>query len=149
MNKKLYVGNLLYTVSSEDIKELFSEVGEVVYAKVMTRPDGKSKGFGFIEMSSDEEAEAAIEKFDQFNLQDRPLKVSYAKAAEKRDKPFVGAGSFGGRGGGNKGFGKGRSFGGGGGGGRSFSSDKPQKTDLNSKLIKLRRDLKDKLGKER
>ncbi len=147
MNKKIYVGNLLYTVSSEDIKELFSEVGEVVYAKVMTRPDGKSKGFGFIEMSSEEEADAAIEKFDQFSLQDRPLKVSYAKAAEKRDRPFVGSGSFGGRGGYNKGFGKERSFGGG--GGRSYSSDKPQKTDLNSKLIKLRRDLKDKLSKER
>jgi len=145
VNKKLYVGNLLYTVSSEDIKELFSEVGEVVYAKVMTRPDGKSKGFGFIEMSSEEEAEAAIEKFDQFSLQERPLKVSYAKAAEK-SRPPVGSGSFGARGY-SKGFGKERSYGGG--GGRSFGSDKPQRTDLNSKLIKLRRDLKDKLGKER
>ena len=99
MGKKLYVGNLSYTVSSSDLEQMFSEHGTVESAQVIEdRSTGRSKGFGFVEMGSSEEAEAA---FSALNGQDhggRALTVSEAKPREPR----------GGGGGGGGGYGRGR-----------------------------------------
>jgi RNA recognition motif-containing protein len=196
VNKRLYVGNLSYNVSDKDLQELFAQVGTVLYAKVITRTDGKSKGFGFVEMSTEEEAKAAVEKYENFMLNNREMKVSEAKA---QDQPrssygnarrggfgnnrggtgggYRGAGSgggrsSGGRSGGGAGFGSrtsgsgGRSGGGAGFGSRTagpstgsgtgsgyksrYSSDGASagKSDLNLKLIKLRKDLNSKISKK-
>lgn len=83
MNKRLYVGNLAYNVNDKELQDLFSQVGNVVYAKVITRTDGKSKGFGFVEMSNEDEAKAAIEKYENFLLYNREMKVNEAKAQEQ------------------------------------------------------------------
>ena len=66
MNKRLYVGNLSYNVSDKDLQELFAKVGTVLYAKVITRTDGKSKGFGFVEMSTEEEAKQLLRSMRTF-----------------------------------------------------------------------------------
>ena len=77
---KLFVGNLSWNASEEDIKQLFSEAGEVVSVRVVTDPYTKrSKGFGFVEMADEAGCNAAIEKFDNFELQSRPLRVSRAR----------------------------------------------------------------------
>ncbi len=92
-SNKLYVGGLPYATTEADLKELFSEHGTVESARVITdRQTGRSKGFGFVEMSSQEEAEAAIEKLNDSDLEGRTLVVNVAKPREKR-------GSFGGDGG--------------------------------------------------
>ncbi len=94
MGKKLYVGNLPYGVSSSDLEQLFSNHGSVASANVITdRSTGQSKGFGFVEMSSDSEAEAAISALDGQDFNGRALKVN-----EARPKP-MGGGGGGGRGG--------------------------------------------------
>lgn len=76
----IYVGNLDYKVSDNDLKEIFEEFGEVDSAKVITdRQTGRSKGFGFVEMSNDEEAQAAIEELDGTEMDGRSIKVNKAR----------------------------------------------------------------------
>ena len=109
MGNKLYVGNLAYSVRDESLQSAFSEFGTVTSAKVMMdRETGRSKGFGFVEMGSDAEAQAAINGMNGQALEGRPLVVNEARPREERP------GGFGGGGGGRGGYG-----GGGGGGGRS------------------------------
>ncbi len=117
MGKKLYVGNLSYTVSSSDLNRLFSAYGTVESAQVIEdRESGRSKGFGFVEMSTDEEAQAAIQGLHGQDHGGRPLTVNEAKPREERGGG--GGGGRGGRGGGGGGgYGGGRGGRGGGGGG--------------------------------
>jgi RNA recognition motif-containing protein len=114
--KKLYVGNLSWNVTTEDLKELFSEFGTVEEALVMSdRFTGRSKGFGFVTMSTDEEAQAAIAGMHERPVDNRPLTVNVAQPPEKRAPR--GGGFGGGDRGGDRGGGGG--YGGGGyGGGR-------------------------------
>lgn len=85
MNKKLYVGNIDYDVTDSDLEELFSQVGTVESSQVITdKHSGRSRGFGFVEMSSEEEAQQAIDQFDGTEHDDRTLKVSEARP--KREK---------------------------------------------------------------
>lgn len=80
MNKKLYAGNLLYEVTDEDLKNHFSTVGTVVSASVIKfRDSGRSKGFGFVEMSTDEEAKKAIDTLNGTDFKGRKLIVSEAR----------------------------------------------------------------------
>jgi len=80
MNKKLYIGNLDYDTSEEELKEAFSEAGEVEDANIITdRNTGRSRGFGFVEMGSEEEAEKAIELMDGKEFEGRTLKVDEAR----------------------------------------------------------------------
>jgi len=80
MSKKLYVGNLSYDTTEDAIKEYFSQAGTVEDVNIITfRDSGKSKGFGFVEMSSEDEAKKAIDMFDQKELEGRTLKVDEAK----------------------------------------------------------------------
>ena len=116
MGKKLYVGNLAYSIGDGDLQRLFGAHGSVASAQViMDRDTGRSKGFGFVEMSSDAEAQAAIAAMNGAEVDGRPLTVN-----EARPKPEGGGGRGpgGGGGGGRGGYGGGRSGGGGGGGGR-------------------------------
>ena len=119
MSMKLYVGNLAFSTSSQDLQELFAQAGTVESASVVEdRDTGRSRGFGFVEMSSKEEAEAAISKFNGQEVNGRALNVNEAKPRENRGGG--GRGGFGGnRGGGGYGNrgGGGRSGGGYGGGG--------------------------------
>ncbi len=117
MSTKLYVGNLSFDTSSQDLEELFGEVGTVESASVIEdRDTGRSRGFGFIEMSSKEEAEQAIDQFNGKEVDGRELKVNEAKPRESR-----GGGGGGGRGGyGGGGGGRGGNRGGGGGGGGGY-----------------------------
>jgi RNA recognition motif-containing protein len=109
MGKKLYVGNLAYSVTDSVLQQLFEVHGSVVSAQViMDRDTGRSKGFGFVEMGSDSEAQAAIDALNGTQHEGRPLTVN-----EARPKPAGGGG--GGRGGYGGGGG---GYGGGGGGGR-------------------------------
>lgn len=113
MGKKLYVGNLPFSVTDQDLTTLFSEAGQVASARVITdRHSGRSKGFGFVEMNTDEEAAKAITQFNGGELEGRQLKVNEAKPMEPREGGG-GRGGFGGGGGGRGGRG---GFGGGGGG---------------------------------
>jgi len=118
MNKKLYVGNLLYEITDEDLKTLFTQVGTVVSATVIRYQDtGRSKGFGFVEMSTEEEAQKAIETFNEQDNKGRKLVVSEARPPKPRGD-FGGGGRRGGydrRGGGGYGDNRG-GYGGGGGG---------------------------------
>lgn len=115
MGQKLYVGNLPFSAVDENLVEIFSQCGTVVSAKVITdRETGRSKGFGFVEMSSDAEATAAITKFNGADFDGRAITVNEARPMEPRTGGFGGGGGRGpGGGGGDRG---GR--GGGGGGGR-------------------------------
>lgn len=80
MNKKLYVGNLDYGVTGEQLEELFGQAGKVVSATVINdKYSGRSKGFGFVEMSSDEEAKKAIEMFNDKDFQGRKMVVNEAR----------------------------------------------------------------------
>ena len=79
MNKRLHVGNLEYSTTNEELQELFSGEGNVVSAKVIRRLDGKSKGFGFVEMETEDEASQAIEKYDQTDFKNRTIYVNEAK----------------------------------------------------------------------
>ncbi|HEY4498039.1 MAG TPA: RNA-binding protein [Candidatus Paceibacterota bacterium] len=99
MAKKLYVGGLSYDTTEGSLKETFAEAGTVESANVITdRATGRSKGFGFVEMSSDEEAKKAIEMFNGKELDGRTITVNEAKPME--DRPRGGGGGFGGGGGG-------------------------------------------------
>jgi len=89
MNNKIYVGNLSYRVSSEQLQEKFTEHGEVTSAKVITdRDTGRSKGFGFVEMADSEMATAAIENLDGQEWEGRRLNVKEAKPREERRPRF-------------------------------------------------------------
>ena len=112
MRKRLYIGNLSYNMSSSDLEQLLSEYGTVVSAEViMDRETGRSKGFGFAEMSSDAEADAAIEGLNGQEHGGRSLTVNEAREREQRGGG--GRGGYGGGGGGGRG-----GYGGGRGGGR-------------------------------
>ena len=116
MGKKLYVGNLSYSIRDNDLEQAFGEFGAVTSAKVMMERDtGRSKGFGFVEMGSDAEAQAAINGMNGQPLGGRAIVVNEARPMEPRPPR---TGGFGGGGGGGYGGG-GRSGGGGYGGGRS------------------------------
>ena len=107
MGKKLYVGNLSFSTTDTTLSDTFSQCGNVDSAKVITdRETGRSKGFGFIEMSSDEEAEEAISKFHGQDFDGRAMTVSEAKPMVPNDSR--GGGSRGGFGGGGNGGGRNR-----------------------------------------
>ena len=120
MGNKLYVGNLPYTFRDSDLEQTFSQYGSVSSAKVMMERDtGRSKGFGFVEMGSDAEAQAAIQGVHGQNFGGRDLVVNEARPMEPR-APRSGGGGYGGGGGGYGGGGSREGGGGGyGGGGRS------------------------------
>ncbi len=119
MGNKLYVGNLPYSVRDSDLEQSFGQFGAVTSAKVMMERDtGRSKGFGFVEMASDAEAQAAVEGMNGQPLGGRSLVVNEARPMEARRPPRSGGGGFGGGGGGGYGGGGGGGYGGGGGGGR-------------------------------
>jgi RNA recognition motif-containing protein len=89
MGKKLYIGNLSYTVDSTQLNDLFGQVGTVESANViMDRDSGRSKGFAFVEMSANQEAEAAIQKFNGSDLGGRAMNVSEAKPQAPRTNDF-------------------------------------------------------------
>src|SRR3954467_10977546 len=114
MGRRLYVGNLPYETGENDLQDLFARAGTVETVKVMRdMATGRARGFAFVEMSSDDEAQKAISQFNERDMDGRPLVVN-----EARPKP---EGGFGG-GGGNRGGGGGRG-GSGGGGGRNFESE--------------------------
>jgi RNA recognition motif-containing protein len=125
MAKKLYVGNLAFQTTNQDLQDLFAQAGTVESAQVIEdRDTGRSKGFGFVEMSSDEEAAAAIEQFHGKELAGRMLTVNEARPRENRGgggggRGFGGGGNRGGYGGGGNrgggGYGGGGNRGGGGG----------------------------------
>jgi len=119
MSMKLYVGNLSFQTSSEELQQLFSQAGTVESASVVEdRDTGRSRGFGFVEMSSQEEATKAIEQFNGKEVNGRSLTVNEAKPRENRAGGGGGRGGFGGGGGGRGGgggYGGNRSGGGGGG----------------------------------
>ena len=118
---KLYVGNLAFKTSSEDLQQLFAQAGTVESASVVEdRDTGRSRGFGFVEMASKEEGEAAIAQFNGKELDGRNLTVNEARPREDRGNRGGGGGGRGGYGGGGGrgGGGGGRGGGYGGGGGR-------------------------------
>jgi RNA recognition motif-containing protein len=123
---KLYVGNLSFQTSSEDLQQLFAQAGTVESAAVVEdRDTGRSRGFGFVEMASPEEGQKAIEQFNGTDFNGRNLTVNEARPREDRGGRGGGGGGrggFGGNrggGGGRGGFGGNRGGGGGGGGGRN------------------------------
>jgi RNA recognition motif-containing protein len=94
MAKKLYVGNLPFSATREDLTELFSQAGEIAEVTIITdRDSGRSKGFGFVEMATEEGAQEAIKRFNGFTLDSRPLTVNEARPREERPR----GGGFGGR----------------------------------------------------
>jgi RNA recognition motif-containing protein len=100
MGKKLYIGNLGYDVTSSDLEKLLSEHGTVESAEVITdRHTGQGKGFGFVEMASDDEAKAAITALDGQDHKGRALKVNEAKPRQPRSGGGGGRGGYGGGGG--------------------------------------------------
>ena len=117
MGNKLYVGNLAYSVRDDSLQAAFAQFGTVTSAKVMMdRETGRSKGFGFVEMGSDAEAQAAINGMNGQALDGRPLVVNEARPREERPGGFGGGGGSR-SGGGGGGYGSGGGYGGGGGGG--------------------------------
>jgi cold-inducible RNA-binding protein len=120
MGNKLYVGNLPYSVRDNDLEQAFGQYGGVTSAKVMMERDtGRSKGFGFVEMGSDAEAQAAIAGMNGQSLGGRSLVVNEARPMEARP-PRTGGGGYGGGGGRREGGG---GYGGGGGGRREGGGD--------------------------
>ena len=113
MSTKLYVGNLTFKTTSQDLQELFAQAGTVQSASVVEdRETGRSRGFGFVEMATNEEATAAIDQFNGKDLGGRALKVNEAKPRENRGGS--GGRNFGGGGGGGYRGGNGGNHGGGG-----------------------------------
>src|SRR5262249_54687079 len=113
MGKKIYVGNLPFSVTESSLSDLFGQHGTVDSCRLITdRDSGRSKGFGFVEMSTDEEAEKAIAALNGQDFEGRPLTVNEARPQEPRSRGFGGGGGGGGFGGGGGGRG---GFGGGGG----------------------------------
>jgi RNA recognition motif-containing protein len=100
MGNKIYVGNLPFSATNESLSEMFSKFGAVDSSKIITdRDTGRSKGFGFVEMSSNDEADAAIEKLNGADMGGRALTVNEARPME----PRTGGGGFGGGRGGDRG----------------------------------------------
>jgi RNA recognition motif-containing protein len=126
VGKKLYVGNLSYGVSDSALEQLFSQFGTVQSAQVIQdRATGRSKGFGFVEMDNDAQAQAAIDGLHERELDGRRLTVNEARPREDRGGGGGGGyggggGGRGGRGGGGGGYGGGGGGGYGGGGGRRY-----------------------------
>lgn len=119
MGTKLYVGNMSYDISKTDLEQMFAAHGTVTSAQVIIdRETQRSNGFGFVEMSSDQEAQAAISALDGKNFDGRALKVNEARPQEPRSGGFGGPrrGTGGGGGRGPYGSGRGGNSGGGGGG---------------------------------
>ena len=109
MAKKLYVGNLSYSTHDEDLREAFSKFGEVLSVTLITdQATGRSKGFGFVEMASDEDAEKAITALNGTAFMDRTITVNEARP--KTERSGGGGGGRGGRGGGYGGRGGGGSW---------------------------------------
>ena len=124
MGNRLYVGNLSYNTTSSDLEQLFGQHGTVQSAEVISdRDTGRSKGFAFVQMGSNEEAQAAISALHEHEVDGRNLTVNEAKPREERPRSGGGGGG-GGYGGGGGGGGRGRSggggYGGGGGGRKSY-----------------------------
>ena len=123
MGKRLYVGNLAYSVNDAELQQLFEQHGSVASAQVvMDRDTGRSKGFGFVEMGSEAEAQAAIEALNNAQIGGRTLTVNEARP---KTEGGAGRGGYGGGGGGGRGSyggggGGGGGYGGGGGGGRRY-----------------------------
>ncbi len=104
MNKKLYVGNLSYETSEDELQKLFVEVGPVVSATLITdRASGRSKGFGFVEMETEQAAQEAIERLNNHEINQRTITVSEARPPRERS-----SGGGGGRGRSSRGGGGGR-----------------------------------------
>lgn len=102
MAKKLYVGNLPYSATQEQLDDLFSQVGEVAEVTIINdRETGRSKGFGFVEMASEEDAQEAIRRFNGYNFSNRTLTVNEARPREERSGGG-GGGGYGGDGGGRR-----------------------------------------------
>ena len=119
MGRKLYVGNLPYTAAEQDLQELFEKVGPVESVTVMRdMATGRARGFGFVEMGTDEGAQKAITELHESQLGGRTLTVNEARPKEARGGGGFGGGGGGGNRGGGGGFGANRGGGGGGGGGR-------------------------------
>jgi len=115
----LYVGNLPYSVTDQELNDIFSEIGEVQSARVMNdRETGRSRGFGFVEMKNEDDGREAIEKLNGQDMGGRALVVNEARPREER--PRGGGGGFGGGGGGGRGGVGGGNRGGGGGGRGGF-----------------------------
>jgi RNA recognition motif-containing protein len=130
MATKLYVGNLSFQTTSEDLKAHFAQVGNVESASVVEdRMTGRSRGFGFVEMSTPEEAAAAIEQLNGKEFGTRNLTVNEARP--RTDRAPGGGGGYGGGGGrgGGYGGGGGGGYGGGGGRGRDKDRDRPSRND--------------------
>src|SRR5215207_7193774 len=123
---KLYVGNLSFNTSAQDLTELFASAGTVQSANVIEdRETGRSRGFGFVEMSSQEEGQNAIAQLNGKEVDGRELKVNEAKPQDKRSGGGGGGGGRGGYGGGGGGSrGGGGGYGGGGGGGGGYRGQK-------------------------
>jgi RNA recognition motif-containing protein len=123
MATKLYVGNLSFRTTQEELRDLFAQAGTVESASVIEdRETGRSRGFGFVEMATQEEALAAIEQFNGKEINGRNLTVNEARPRTERGGGGGGGGGrggYGGGGGGNRGGGGGYGGGGGGGGGRN------------------------------
>ncbi|HNT24322.1 MAG TPA: RNA-binding protein [Anaerolineales bacterium] len=123
MEFKLYVGNLAFSTTEEQLQTLFAQAGTVVSAAIIRdRDSGMSRGFAFVGMSSLAEAQKAITMFNAYNLDDRELKVNMAKPREERS----GGGGYGGGGGGG-GYGGRGGYGGGGRGGRGGQGDRQRR----------------------
>jgi len=117
MEKRLYVGNLSYSSTEDSLEELFAQAGTVVKCELMLdKFTSRSRGFAFVEMGTHEEAEKAVEMFNEQDLDGRNLRVNIARPREERPPRREGGGGYGGGGGGG-GYG-----GGGGGGGRGGGS---------------------------
>lgn len=113
MGKKLYVGNLPYSTTDDSLREMFTQFGTVESAQIITDQfSGRSKGFGFVEMASDEEAQNAVKTLDGKDIEGRAIKVNEARPKTDRPRREGGGGGYGGGGG------RGGRGGGGGGGGR-------------------------------
>jgi cold-inducible RNA-binding protein len=115
VNRRLHIGNLAYSVTNEELEKLFSSEGSVTSAKVIRSLDGRSKGFGFVEMGTEEEASKAMEKYDQSSFKDRTIWVNEARPPK------------------NRGFGENRS------GYRGYNNNRKPQDDLNSRLRRLRK----------
>jgi len=114
MAKKIYVGNLAFSVTDDELQQAFASFGTIMSARVvMDKMSGRSKGFGFVEIEDDSAADTAIEKMNGQTIGGRAVRVSEAKPQEPGSRGPRREGGFGGGGGG-------RGFGGGGGGGRGF-----------------------------
>ena len=123
MSTKLYVGNLAFQTTSQELQELFAQAGTVESASVVEdRDTGRSRGFAFVEMSTKEEAASAIEQFNGQEVGGRALKVNEAKPRENRGGG--GGRGFGGNRGGGGGYGGGRNGGGGGGRGGNYGGSR-------------------------